>query len=208
MTRGALPLLAAAATASLLAACGSGTPAAHASQPTRIVYVSPVSASGAAASGYRTASTATRASCTPGSEAIGQAYRCFAGNYVYDPCWAEKAATPTVLCVPDPWSRTDARLGVSGGLAAIPNEGAVGEPWGVELQDGKRCVLFQGAHSAFRGATIDYDCGPSLSLLHGLRKGSGGWVARSVVTDKSGHMSAGPNEKIAIAWFGSPVRYR
>lgn len=190
-----------------LAACGSGSPSAGASQQTEVVRVRPVSSGGIAAAGYRTTSTAADASCEPGSEAIGQAYRCFAGNTVYDPCWAEKAATATVLCLADPWSDAVARLTVSSGLAPIPNEGGIGEPWGLQLVTGQRCLLVQGAHQVFRGRVVDYYCGPTLSLLRGLTKSSRPWTAHSVLT-KSGQLTSGSDLKIAIAWFGTAGQYR
>lgn len=205
--RPGLSLLACAMLATGLAACASGSSGEQASQRTKIVDVSPVTSGDTVAAGYRTTSTATGATCEPGSEAIGQAYRCFAGNTVYDPCWSLRARTPTVLCLPAPWSHGAARLSVSSPLAAIPNEGGIGEPWGVQLRDGKRCLLAQGAHAEFGGTVIDFYCGASLSLLRGLSKSGGSWTGRSVI-DKSGHMSAGPDEVIAIAWFGSPVRHR
>jgi hypothetical protein len=203
--------LLAALAVSLLAACGSGgSGAASASPPgTRQVHVSPVTAAGAPVAGYRVTSRAARAQCSPGSEAVGQAYRCFAGNTVYDPCWAERAGSPTVLCVADPWLHTVAELRVRSPLGAVPAEGggSPGEPWGVQLAGGQRCVLAQGAHGAFDGVAVDYYCAPGLSLLRGLDRGPATWTARSVI-DKSGKFSAGPAERIAIAWYGSPARFR
>jgi hypothetical protein len=194
----------------LLAACGSGGPGAAGQPPgTRQVHVSPVTAAGARVAGYRVTSRAAHAQCSQGSEAIGQAYRCFAGNAVYDPCWAEKAGSPTVLCVADPWLRTAAELQVSSPLGPIPAEGGggPGEPWGVQLAGGQRCVLAQGAHGSFDGTVVDYYCTPGLSLLRGLDRSAATWTARSVI-DKSGKLSAGPTQKIAIAWYGSPARFR
>jgi hypothetical protein len=207
--RSALPVVLIAATAltTAAAACGSGAPGPGAGVQTRTVHVSPVTSSGVAVAGYRTLTTAANASCEPGSEAIGQAYRCFAGNAVYDPCWAEKAAVPTVLCVADPWSRTDARLTVSSQLSPIPAEGGIGEPWAVQLSGGQRCLMVQGAHGAFQGHVIDYYCGQGLSLLRGLTTGSQPWTARSVVIT-SGQQTRGPVQTIAIAWYGSPDRSR
>ena len=203
------------AVAAVIAGCGSSAPASVAGPggggqiPTRQVYVSPVTGAGAAVSGYRVTVRAARAQCSAGSEAIGRAYRCFAGNGVYDPCWAEKASAPTVLCVPDPWARTAAELRVSAPLSAIPpaDAGGVAEPWGVQLSGGQRCVLAQGAHNAFRGQVIDYYCPSGLSLLHGLNLKAATWTARSVL-DKSGKLASGPLEKIAIAWYGSPALFR
>jgi len=92
-------------------------------------------------------------------------------------------------------------------LSAIPNEGAVTEPWGLQLASGQRCVLAQGAHSVFDGKVIDYYCSSGLSLLRGLSRTSQLWQAHSVIT-KGGKMTAGPTQQITIAWFGRPDKFR
>ena len=204
--------LGAAAAAAVVAGCGSAAPATVSVQDaphTQKVYVRPVTSTGAAVRGYRVTSHAAGAQCSAGSEAIGLAYRCFAGNGVYDPCWAQKAPAPTVLCVPDPWARTAAQLRVAAPLTAIPraDAGGVADPWGVQLSGGQRCVLAQGAHNAFRGQVIDYYCPSGLSLLRGFDHKAATWTARSVV-DKSGKLANGPLEKITIAWYGRPAQFR
>lgn len=214
MLRRGLPLGAAfwaAATVAVIAGCGS-SPATvpvrgGGAAPTRQVHVSPVTSAGVAVPGYRVTSRASGASCSPGSEAIGQAYRCFAGNAVYDPCWPAKTSSPTVLCVADPWLRTAAELKVSSALGAIPATGTnASEPWGVQLVSGQRCVLAQGAHNEFSGQVVDYYCTPGLALLRGLNRKPATWTAHSVLT-KAGKLAVGPVEQIQIAWYGSPARY-
>jgi hypothetical protein len=196
-------LLAATVAAALLTACTSAQVTRPARDVTRQVHVAPVGPGGTVAGGFRVTKVAGQAACEPGSEAIGQAYRCFAGNAVYDPCWAEKAARPTVLCLPEPWSGSATRLSVSGPLGAIPPQpGGTSEPWGVELTGGQRCILLQGAHSAFDGQVIEYYCGPQLSLLRGLVRTAPLWHVHSVV-DKAGHQTAGPVQMVTIAWFGT-----
>ena len=206
--RSLLPLGAAALT--VLAACGSSGPGGQAVTPPRTqqVHVSPVTAAGAPVAGYRVMSRATGAQCSLGSEAIGQAYRCFAGNAVYDPCWAAKSASPTVICLADPWLHAVDELQVNSPLGPVPAEGGggAGEPWGVQLAGGQRCALAQGAHGTFDGKVVDYYCTPTLSLLRGLDRGSATWTAESVIV-KSGKLSAGPTDKIAIAWYGRPAQF-
>jgi hypothetical protein len=200
------PVLMAVLTAVTLCACTSGS--APALTATKKVHVSPVRMDGTPVSGFRTTQTVAGANCEAGSEAIGLAYRCFAGNFVYDPCWAERAATPTVLCLPVPWSVTDVRLQVSAPLSAIPAEpGTTSEPWGLELASGQRCVMVQGAHSVFKGRVIDYYCNSGLSLLRGLTTSSAVWTAASV-TGSAGTQAPGPSEQIKIAWYGIPDSYR
>jgi len=196
--------------AGLLAACGTAAGPSAASTATQRLRVSPVTASGAPAGSFRIASTAANATCETGSEAIGQAYRCFAGNEIYDPCWAEKAAMPTVLCLPYPWSRSEVRLRVHGSLGAIPSHGGagLGEPWGVELAGGQRCVLAQGTHTEFAGRVIDYYCSAKLWLLRGLTESGLVWRADSVIVAKSGKLTHGSAAEIRIAWYGRPDTFR
>ncbi len=198
------------ALSALLAACGASAGSSAAGPATRRVQVSPVTSAGAPAAGFRVASTAAHATCEPGSEAIGRAYRCFAGNAIYDPCWAEKAATPTVLCLPYPWSRSEVTLRVRGQLGVIPDQGGPGlsEPWGVQLTGGQRCLLAQGAHSEFGGRVIDYYCSPKLWLLRGLTESGPTWLASSVITSSAGKLARGPVEEIQVAWFGRPDTFR
>ena len=197
------------AAAAALAACTSAPATAPLPQPTRQVRVSPVAPDGSPAAGYRIASTVTGASCEPGSEAIGQAYRCVAGNRLYDPCWAARQSRPAVVCLAVPWSKTVTRLELTGSLPALPPQGTgKGEPWGVQLAGGQRCDLLQGAHSTFGGRVIDYECNPELLLLRGLDQAGSRWRARSVVSRAGGALSAGPAEEITIAWYGSPDTFR
>jgi hypothetical protein len=194
-------------TLAAVTACGSAPARPAALTATRQVHVSPVRPDGSPVSGFRTTKTASHAGCEPGSEAIGRAYRCFAGNFLYDPCWAERAGSPTVLCLAFPWSVTDIRLDVDAPLSAIPAAAGTSEPWGLELADGQRCLLLQGAHSLFGSRVIDYYCNSRLSLLRGLTKTSPVWRAASV-TEVAGTQALGPSERIKIAWFGNPDSYR
>jgi hypothetical protein len=175
---------------------------------TQRVYVSPVTNNGAPVAGYRVTSRASDGSCESGSEVIGQGYRCSAGNYLHDPCWAERAATPTVLCLAEPWLHTVAEIRLNSAVPALARQDAQSvEPWGLRLADGDRCVLAQGAHNPFDGTVLDYYCRSGLALLRGLNRTRATWTARSVVS-RHGRLSRGPIEKIEIAWYGRPVRFR
>ncbi len=161
----------------LLAACGASAGSPAASPATRQVQVSPVTGRSASRAGSRWRPPPDIATCEPGSEAIGRAYRCFAGNAIYDPCWAEKAATPTVLCLPYPWSLTRGqRCGSARQLGAIPGQGgpARASPGAWNCAGGQRCLLAQGAHTEFAGRVIDYYCSAELWLLRGLTESGAG----------------------------------
>lgn len=86
----------------------SSAPSTSVTPTTEVRFVAPVDPQGRPLPDI-TASTGGSGCCRPGSHAIGNAdvYRGCAGNYDYDPCWADtggKASGLTVLCQQDPWS--------------------------------------------------------------------------------------------------------
>jgi hypothetical protein len=109
----------------------------------------------------------------------GIAYRCTSRNYLLNACWRE-GPTPTefVICAVTPWDKQVERLR-SRHLLLYPGvtwEPASTSPWAIELANGTRCSIFQGAHDAMvydgRRYWIDYSCTHNVVLMHeGLRRG-------------------------------------
>lgn len=153
--------------------------------------------------------TQASASCESGSDSVGnvEVYRCFAGNGIYDPCWADSAGG--VLCMASPWASSVVHLAV----AAVPpgvdvTSPNLDYPWGVELTSGSRCVAAQGAHDNFEGKVIDYGCtggSPSgLSLLRGVSRTTAYWTYQTVTSNGS-ELVAGPQATVSTAWFAGPA---
>jgi len=125
-----------------------------------------------------------RGRCGPGSEVIGNfGYRCGAGRWLADPCWRDgPAPTDLVVCPTSPWSSRAATIRVrnlmfaAGVTFAAPIDFRRDAPWAVELADGSRCRLLQGAHDSIKTKhgriTVDYYCdGNRLFLLRNLTRG-------------------------------------
>ena len=110
----------------------------------------------------------------------GVAYRCGAGNGLYDACWRDGPnQTEFVVCLGSPWDRKVTRMR-SPHLLLYPGvtfDPPAPYPWAIELRDGTRCVVEQGAHSSFtaRGKRwiVDYGCSRRnfVLLREGLRRG-------------------------------------
>jgi hypothetical protein len=140
-----------------------------------------------------------------------QAYRCFAGNYVYDPCWLDNAyaAQASVLCLSDPWDTRAVRLTVAaGGLPAFlgpPQQIDLRYPWGVRLADGEECVAVQGTHDGDDGKIVDYSCGHNYRhvLLRPIDQSSSRWTVQSAYFDGAGYQP-GPLEHVTTAWYAMP----
>ena len=177
--------------------------AATAPSRTSRVEVRPVDAQGHLLAGYRVGHEFGRAHCLRGGIADNQAYRCFAGNEIFDPCWVQDSATAHVICLRDPWHHTVARLRVTKGFDNGYAGGPSRSPWAIRLVSGPRCVGVQGASGAVAGHGISYVCLDGKTVLldepdmaHSL------WTIR-VARDTGGyHYRRIGRHAIAAAYFG------
>lgn len=92
--------------------------------------------------------------------AVRNAYRCFAGNALLDPCFARSHTAKNVYCYADPWSRAT-RLHLTKPLAHTA--GAVKplhvtRPWAIRLAGGTRCIAGGGTTDVVRGIPLSYQC--------------------------------------------------
>jgi hypothetical protein len=164
-----------------------------------------VTASGVLAHGYRITDRRAHASCQAGSEATGDAYRCFSGNFVIDPCWVMKQKH-FVACLPDAWSHKVTRLHVTQGY---DNEGfgsltQVSDPWGVRKVNGTRCSLLQGATGAVHGKRISYGCTRTTYLIGNVHKKSALWTILRGRSTSGGRVKETGTARLSKAWFGKP----
>jgi eukaryotic-like serine/threonine-protein kinase len=165
--RGSLRLiLGLAALAFVLAGCAhSGTsragaqpqPAAKTEPATKIESFSAYDASGELA--VKVADVA-RGSCWTNSVAAPapDAFRCFAGNNILDPCFARpKASAPgEVACLATPWSAATV-LTLTAPLPQ-PDPDAGNRAWAFQLDNGARCVASTGTVPQVQGINLGYHC--------------------------------------------------
>jgi hypothetical protein len=87
------------------------------------------------------------------------AYRCFAGNTILDPCFAPtgQAAPTEVACLAAPWSNAE-MLTLTAPLPKINPADASVRPWALELGNGVRCVASTGTVPAVQGVNLGYRC--------------------------------------------------
>jgi hypothetical protein len=104
-------------------------------------------------------------SCMAGSLADASrvdAWRCNAGNQMYDPCFENSFGERGLLaCVQMPWTNTVTMLRPISPLPTPESDkGDPGEflPWALELANGQRCVLLTGATGVVAGMRINYEC--------------------------------------------------
>jgi len=101
------------------------------------------------------------------------AYRCFQGNKILDPCFAppHPSSPVQVACLSAPWSRA-VMLQVSGKLPPPASDGAVSRPWAFQLSNGIRCVASTGTVPAVAGVNLGYHCVDGADAALGVVIGS------------------------------------
>jgi hypothetical protein len=112
----------------------------------------------------------SRGSCNGGASAINRsdAWRCFAGNFVYDPCFSSPKATGIVLCPLGPWTASGAEIKLTAPLTGA-NKGkpsTSGHPWAIETSTDK-CVAATGATSILDHLRANYFCQTTKNALWG-----------------------------------------
>lgn len=158
-----------------------------ATPPTAVTSWNPFDASGAVKSSLQIEHLGSGNCGTvgPGSEAIGYfGYRCGTKKWIVDPCWRDgPRATDLVVCPSSPWDhkvstiRVPHFMLVAGVTFAPPLDRRRDLPWAIELADGNRCIIAQGAHGTVTDRhgnriTVDYFCERGgIVLLRNLRRG-------------------------------------
>lgn len=103
--------------------------------------------------------------CPSGSEATPRrdAWRCFSGNLVLDPCFSSAHDRGVVVCPEAPWLTDGIEIHLTKPLVAADGNHAAPssslQPWALELSSGLRCRFAEGATNVVEGRRLDYFCG-------------------------------------------------
>lgn len=117
---------------------------------------------------------------TSSSDARGDAYRCFVGNFIHDPCFASGngGASTFVLCpLYYPTSKV-LRINLTKALPANPTGGDPTRyaPWAIQLGNGKWCEIIDGATGLVAGMRINYGCTGGTVLIGNPRRATATWT--------------------------------
>jgi hypothetical protein len=113
------------------------------------------------------AANITDGSCFAPSIAVARpgAWRCEAGNLLYDPCFGRTDATE-VVCVTDPSKPDEAvKIRLADPLPQIPQGPHSPRPWFVETSDGLTCGFLTGATGEVNGQRVNYRCSDGYYLI-------------------------------------------
>jgi hypothetical protein len=103
--------------------------------------------------------------CPSGSEATPRrdAWRCFSGNLVLDPCFSSTHDHGIVVCPEAPWLKQAIEIHLTKPLVhkygnhSAPSQSL--QPWALELYDGRRCLFADGASNVVENQRLNYFCG-------------------------------------------------
>ncbi len=145
----------------------------------------------------------SRGHCVGGSSAINRsdAWRCFTGNFVYDPCFSSSKATGLVLCPVGPWTSAGVEIKLAAALTGA-NKGkpsTSGNPWAVETTSGAKCELATGATSILDHRRANYFCQTGKDVLWGSpSRKSQPWTIFSAPATAT---KLTKMVKLGVAWF-------
>lgn len=114
-----------------------------------------------------------------GADARSDAYRCFVGNAIYDPCFSNSQAPNSFVVCPlyTPLSPV-LRLRLTKPLPGEQDNTAPTKypPWAIRLASGRWCELITGATSTVAGMRVSYGCSGGSILLGTPRRTSPTWT--------------------------------
>lgn len=95
------------------------------------------------------------------------AWRCFVGNFLYDPCFSSTSAAGVVIC-----PNVEVNRGVKIRLTrALPRGQAdpgkpslANQPWDIQLMSGRHCAYSSGASNVIHGVRLNYFCGAGVNF--------------------------------------------
>ncbi len=148
-----------------------------------------------------------KGSCWTGSLVVARAgaWRCMAGNRIYDPCFEQPGGGNTLTCaVRPPWEEQPGiKLTLSDPLPEPRGNVTARGPraWAIELQNGVRCAHMQGTVPSVDGVPAPYSCGDGRYVL-GEPKGDAQWTATEVqlATDPALAVISSHDVPVVRAW--------
>jgi len=114
------------------------------------------------------------------------AWRCIAGDDMYDPCFVRSSDERTLACAESPFSKRVTLMTVTKALAdKLKLTGEIwglrlrGAPWGLHLVSGDTCVFAQGATDAVAGERLNYACRKTGWIIGVPVRSAPIWTART-----------------------------
>ena len=127
--------------------------------------------------------TATRDGVCPGASLVSSridAWRCFEGNVIRDPCFSQPPQSTIVVCPAAPWNRRVVVLRLTRPLPSgwVGIRTKSGFPWAIMTADHKRCTSYAGMAGLPKvgGVPVTYGCQGGGNLAGYVAQRSATWT--------------------------------
>jgi hypothetical protein len=181
----------------LLLGCASGVGVLHAPvvgpAATRVIVFQPPDAAAATVAGY----------CWTASLAVARAgaWRCMAGNLIYDPCFGSGPDASVVICTKDPADpRRAVRLSLARPLPAVAPRSGRARAWALQLADGAMCTYMTGATGPVDGQRINFGCSNGRVVVGDPTPGRVWTVREVLLAPRSLVVEESARVSVAMAW--------
>lgn len=126
------------------------------------------------------------------------ALRCFAGNFIRDPCFVDPGDGDRAVCTPSPSARASVSMrGIEAADDGTRNTPSSRRPWALDLRNGASCFFVSGASSARRGRRLNYFCDDDRFLWGTPNRSAPSWtILRSRTFTGRGWRRA----EVSVAW--------
>jgi hypothetical protein len=119
------------------------------------------------------------------STSRGDAYRCMAGDSIYDPCFAPAGHPHAVAYSADPFAKRVVLFTLKKPLPSAPNPTTQwlqphNQPWGLVLTNAEKCVFETGATDAVHDERLNYQCKDPRWIVGTVDHSTPLWTAQSV----------------------------
>lgn len=131
------------------------------------------------------------------------AWRCMAGNSIYDPCFSGSPHNDEVACADEPFSKSVVIMTLKGkpkfgDMPIVNGLQPKGEPWAIQLTDGDKCSFSTGATDVADGERLNYECKGDKWLIGSTKRTTQPWTIGSIVFPDKKHVK---QAAIAVAVF-------
>jgi hypothetical protein len=177
--------------------------------PTKVIVYEPFTRSGAVAPGIHVVRQSSNANCWEGaiSSPRADAFRCSAGNIIYDPCILDPAGPPRLACWLGPGPSRVVLVTPERPFPQLSHHGSANVkdsfPWLIELDNGQFCDDETGASLYFPSiGRANWDCPHGLGWGTIHRDGQDWTMGYSSLASAIGHQAPRLTEiPIKTAWF-------
>jgi len=123
------------------------------------------------------------------------AWRCYASNEVYDPCF--KMDKKDLICMQSPWVTNVTKVTAANALISENKDfnALTASPWALTLVDGSECIVSTGATKMINEQRVNYSCNDGSFILGSIDQTSTTWKVNKKLNGSTVKINVG------VVWY-------